>query len=76
MDRQNAAVASRLDEVAQILEEQGATRFRVRAYRRGAAAVRGLGRPVSELLREGGSTRSRPSPISAPAWHAPSATSS
>lgn len=54
MDRQNAAVASRLDEVAQILEEQGANCFRVRAYRRGAAAVRALHRPVSELVHEGG----------------------
>ncbi len=50
----NAAVAGRLDEVAQILQEQGANRFRVQAYRRGAAVVRNLDRPVSEFVREGG----------------------
>jgi hypothetical protein len=50
----NAAIASRLDEVAQILEQQGANRFRVRAYRRGAAVVRDLTTPVVALLREGG----------------------
>jgi Holliday junction resolvasome RuvABC DNA-binding subunit len=54
MEPFNAAVAGRLDEVAQILEEQGANPFRVRAYRRGAAVVRGLMQPVSELLRGGG----------------------
>lgn len=50
----NASVAGRLDEVAQILQEQGANRFRVQAYRRGAAVVRNLDRPVSEFVREGG----------------------
>jgi putative hydrolase len=54
MQTLNAAIAGRLDEVAQILEEQGANRFRVRAYRRGAAVVRGLTTPVAALLRDGG----------------------
>jgi putative hydrolase len=49
----NRQVAGRLDEVAQILEEQGANRFRVRAYRRAAAVLRGLARPVDEIVREG-----------------------
>jgi hypothetical protein len=54
MEPFNAGIAGRLDEVAQLLEEQGANPFRVHAYRRGAATVRGLTRPVGELLREGG----------------------
>lgn len=53
-DGLNTQVAGRLDEVAQILEEQGANRFRVRAYRKGAAVLRGLEHPVDELLGEGG----------------------
>lgn len=40
VDRTNSTVAARLDEVAQILEEQGANTFRVRAYRRAAAIAR------------------------------------
>jgi DNA polymerase (family 10) len=50
----NRDVASRLDEVAQILEEQGASPFRVRAYRRGALTLRGLERSVAEIFEEGG----------------------
>lgn len=50
----NAAVAGRLEEVARILEEHGANRFRVAAYRRAAARLRGLGRPIEELLRDQG----------------------
>lgn len=50
----NDQIAARLDEVAQILEEQGANRYRVRAYRRGAEALRREERPVDAVLREGG----------------------
>jgi DNA polymerase (family 10) len=50
----NRQVASRLDEVAQILEEQGANPFRVRAYRRAAGTLRELSRPVSQVLETGG----------------------
>jgi putative hydrolase len=46
----NDAVAIKLDEVAALLHDQGANPFRVRAYRRGAEAVRRLPRPVSEIL--------------------------
>ena len=46
----NAAIAARLDEVAALLQEQGANPFRVRAYRRGAAAVRRLPASVSHIL--------------------------
>jgi hypothetical protein len=51
---QNAAIAGRLDEVAALLEEQGANRFRVQAYRRAAATVRGLDRAVGEIVRDEG----------------------
>jgi hypothetical protein len=50
----NEAIAERLEEVARLLEEQHANPFRVRAYRRGAATLRGLERPVAEILDEGG----------------------
>jgi putative hydrolase len=50
----NHQIAERLDEVAQILQEQGANPFRVRAYRRGADVVRSLHRPVAEIFEEGG----------------------
>jgi DNA polymerase (family X) len=50
----NAHVAARLEEVAGILEWQGANPYRVRAYRRAALTLRGLVRPVSELLAKGG----------------------
>jgi len=46
----NDLVAIKLDEVAALLHDQGANPFRVRAYRRGADAVRHLPRPVSEIL--------------------------
>lgn len=51
---QNAAVAARLDELAALLEAQDASRFRVDAYRRAAEMVRGLDRPVGEVLRADG----------------------
>ena len=50
----NAEVAERLEEVAQILEEQGANPFRVRAYRRAAATVRNLPTPADALFEQGG----------------------
>jgi putative hydrolase len=50
----NESTAARLDEMAELLASQGANPFRVRAYRRGATAVRNLDRPVSETLATGG----------------------
>jgi hypothetical protein len=50
----NAEIAGRLEEVGRILEEQGANRFRVRAYERAASTLRRLERSVSEVYREGG----------------------
>src|SRR5689334_527634 len=52
----NAAVADRLELIADRLERPEANPFRVRAYRMAAATVRGLRRPVAELLSEGGRT--------------------
>lgn len=50
----NSQVAERLAEVARILEAQGANVFRVGAYRRAAAMLRGLERPVDEIVRTEG----------------------
>lgn len=50
----NAEVADRLDEAAQLLEQQGANPFRCRAYQRAAALVRSLDRPVAAIWREEG----------------------
>jgi hypothetical protein len=54
LDRTNAAIADRLEEVALLLDEQGANPFRVRAYRRAAATLRGLDRQASDILARGG----------------------
>jgi predicted flap endonuclease-1-like 5' DNA nuclease len=50
----NLEVAARLDEVARLLRDQGANRYRVDAYRSGADAVRRLQRRVSDILRDEG----------------------
>ena len=50
----NSQIARRLDELASLLEAQGANPFRVSAYRRGALAISDLTEPVSALYgREG-----------------------
>jgi hypothetical protein len=50
----NEDIAGWLDEVARILAEQGANRFRVQAYQHAAVVLRGLARPVSEIFAEEG----------------------
>jgi hypothetical protein len=50
----NADVAGRLDEVATLLEAQGAGAYRVRAYRRAAGTLRRLDKPVSDILEARG----------------------
>lgn len=50
----NQQIAGRLDEVAGMLAEQEANRFRVQAYRRAAETVRGLHEPVSEIFSKEG----------------------
>ena len=51
---ENRDIATRLEELGALLEQQGANAFRARAYRRAAATVAGLERPASALLAEGG----------------------
>jgi len=50
-ERVNSFVAARLDEIARILEEQGANVFRVGAYRRAATMLRSLKQPIDEIVR-------------------------
>jgi putative hydrolase len=50
----NIEIAARFDEVAQLLAEQGASRYRVEAFRRGAETLRELPQPVSAILRDAG----------------------
>lgn len=46
----NEDIAGRLEEVARILAEQGASRFRVQAYQRAATTIRSLAQPASEIF--------------------------
>jgi hypothetical protein len=50
----NRLVADRLEEVAALLEQQGANPFRVRAYRNAAASIRGLPVPVTGIFADDG----------------------
>ena len=50
----NIEIARRLEEMADLLEAQGANRFRVEAYRRAAASVRYLPKPLSAIWQEQG----------------------
>jgi DNA polymerase (family 10) len=54
IDPVNAHVAALLDETAAVLEQQRANPFRVEAYRRAAQTVRGLDRPVADVVRTEG----------------------
>jgi len=48
----NSDIASLLDEIADLLEFQGANGFRVRAYRNGARAVADLGQTVKAIVED------------------------
>ncbi len=50
----NAEIAARLDDVANLLEDQGANQYRVQAWRGGAATIRQLRRPAADLLHQEG----------------------
>ena len=50
----NRLVADRLEEVAALLEAQGANPFRIRAYRNAAASIRTLPVPVSGIHADAG----------------------
>lgn len=47
-------IADRLDEAAELLEAQGADRFRVRAYRQAAGTIRSLDEDPGEILARDG----------------------
>lgn len=49
----NADIAAIFDEIADLLEIQGANPFRIRAYRNAARMVQELGRDLGELVRAG-----------------------
>ena len=51
---QNQDIARRLREVAQLLEDQGANRFRVRAYRAAAETIERLAVPAAEIAQQQG----------------------
>ncbi len=51
---QNTEIARRLEEVAWLLNEQGANPYRVQAYRHAAEILRRLDRPVTEILQQEG----------------------
>lgn len=51
---QNREIAQRLREVALLLEEQGANRFRVRAYRHAADTLEHLTVPLSQIVEQQG----------------------
>ncbi len=50
---ENIEIAGRLEELADLLEIQGANPFRVRAYRNAIRTISGLTRPLAEMLSEG-----------------------
>jgi len=51
---ENRILADRFDEIARLLDDQGANPFRVQAYRRAADTLRGLAEPVSAVLERDG----------------------
>jgi hypothetical protein len=53
-DSINTSIASRLDELAGLIEQQGGSRFRVRAYRNAAAALRQRDEPLNDTFRQRG----------------------
>jgi DNA polymerase (family 10) len=53
----NSEIADRLSSLAQLLTIEKANPYKIRAYRRAAAVVRGLGESVDELVRNNGNLR-------------------
>jgi endonuclease III len=50
----NSEISDKLNEIADLLQEQNANPFRVNAYRRAAATISGLPQQVTELVEEQG----------------------
>ncbi len=53
MPTHNRDIAAKFDELADLLEIQGANAFRVRAYRNAARTIRDLPQTVAQLVRDG-----------------------
>jgi hypothetical protein len=53
----NAEIADRLTSVAQLLSKEKPNPYKIRAYRRAASTIRGLGESVDELVRMNGDLR-------------------
>ena len=53
MPERNASIAAVLDEIADLLDIQGANPFRVRAYRNAARSIGDLGTEVDVLMEQG-----------------------
>ena len=53
MPTHNREIAAKFDELADLLEIQGANAFRVRAYRNAARTIRDLPQTVAQLVRDG-----------------------
>ena len=54
LQKVNAEIAARLEEIADILEAQQANPYRVQAYRRAGMTVRNYDRAMDEVIREEG----------------------
>lgn len=54
MPPSNQEIALELERISDLLHAQGASPYRVRAYRRAAEHLRGMSRSAAELLEEGG----------------------
>ncbi|MEJ2178184.1 MAG: helix-hairpin-helix domain-containing protein [Gammaproteobacteria bacterium] len=52
----NVQIASRLGEIADLLQKQNANPFRVNAYRHASATVKGLDRAVTDIINKEGTT--------------------
>ena len=48
----NEEISARLDEVARLLEDQGANQYRVQAWRGGAETIRHLDMSAADLVRD------------------------
>lgn len=50
----NSEIADRLSALAQLLSLEKANPYKIRAYRRAASTIRGIGESVDELVRSNG----------------------
>jgi len=56
----NATIAAIFEQIADLLDIQGANPFRIRAYRNAARTIGGLGSDVKTLLEKGADLRDLP----------------